>query len=246
MRQGPIAYTPVAMDDIDRYLELGLRATRLGPHDALLPGIGALGALGRTAELGALLDVALSEPGDDTRWYEAVLQLVLFAGYPRAINALASLEAARERVGRTPPPAPPPTAPGPADVDRWWADGQALCARIYGPRYERLIERMSALSPELATWMLLEGYGKVLSRPGLDPGSRELVVIGALTALETGPQLSSHLEGALRVGETSEALDEALALLATLLPADAVARAARRLATVREETGLGTTEAPPI
>ena len=46
------------------------------------------------------------------------------------------------------------------------ARGKALCRRIYGPVYDRMIARMAGFHPDLADWILADGYGRVLSRPG--------------------------------------------------------------------------------
>jgi 4-carboxymuconolactone decarboxylase len=45
-----------------------------------------------------------------------------------------------------------------------------------------------------------QGYGRVLSRPGLVARERELITVAALAALGWERQLVSHLLGARRVG----------------------------------------------
>ena len=51
--------------------------------------------------------------------------------------------------------------------------------------------------------MIVEGYGKVLSRPGLDIATRELAIVAFLTVDNRPKQLMSHIRGALRVGVTT-------------------------------------------
>jgi len=182
-------------------------------------GVGALGAIGHTDELRELFCAYLEAGHDSRALYETVLQLYLFAGYPRAINALTELHQAG--VGPL-PDCPQPTA---ESLERWREDGEALCARIYGNNYPKLVARMNQLSPELASWMILEGYGKVLSRPELPAISRECSVIGALTALGVERQLTSHLLGSLNLGLSAEQIRRGIALLECLLPAHAVASA---------------------
>jgi 4-carboxymuconolactone decarboxylase len=66
------------------------------------------------------------------------------------------------------------------------------------------MERMEGLHPELAAWILEDGYGRVLSRPGLTGRERELLAVAALAALPgAGPQLESHERGARRLGATA-------------------------------------------
>jgi len=61
---------------------------------------------------------------------------------------------------------------------------------------------MAGFHPELAEWILEDGYGKVLSRPVLSIRERELIVVAVLSALRLPLQLESHVRGALRVGAT--------------------------------------------
>jgi 4-carboxymuconolactone decarboxylase len=72
--------------------------------------------------------------------------------------------------------------------------------------YERLRVNIRALHPELDEWMIIEGYGKVLSRPGLDLPRRELCIVAACAASQQDRQLHSHLHGAINVGVAPEVL----------------------------------------
>ncbi|HEY7460418.1 MAG TPA: carboxymuconolactone decarboxylase family protein [Gemmatimonadota bacterium] len=138
---------------------------------------------------------------------ETVLQTYLFAGFPAAINGFAALERAWPPE-RADAPARDGREPGP-DPAGWKARGERLCARVYGPRYRRLRARMRALSPALDDWMVVEGYGKTLSRPGLDEATREICAVAALAALGATRQLEAHLEGARRLGADPVLIDEA-------------------------------------
>ena len=59
---------------------------------------------------------------------------------------------------------------------------------------------MRSLSPELDEWMIVDGYGKTLARPGLSAAERELCAVAALAARGAVRQLDPHLEGAERLG----------------------------------------------
>ena len=141
---------------------------------------------------------------------ELVLQSHLFSGFPRALNA------AREWRRLTPPVAAPPE---PADLATWRTRGEATCAAVYGPMYEKLRENVAALHPALDDWMVVDGYGKVLGRPGLDLGRRELCIVAACAISGQDRQLHSHLHGALNVGVPVAVLAEAIAAIADLLGA---------------------------
>src|SRR5438094_7606373 len=95
---------------------------------------------------------------------ELILQSYLFCGLPRSLNAM------REWRRLTGEPATARVDEGtPQDRRR---RGEATCRLVYGEMYERLRVNIRGLHPELDEWMILEGYGKVLSRPGLDLARR--------------------------------------------------------------------------
>lgn len=59
---------------------------------------------------------------------------------------------------------------------------------------------MDQLHPEFSDWIIQDGYGKVLSRPGLSLKERELIAIAVLAALGWRRQLNSHIAGSLNAG----------------------------------------------
>ena len=88
--------------------------------------------------------------------------------------------------------------------------GEATCRVVYGDNYLKLRQNVRALHPALDAWMLIEGYGRTLSRPGLDLKRREFCVIAQTAVLDTPRQLHSHLRGALHAGATLEEVDAVL------------------------------------
>ncbi len=149
---------------------------------------------------------------------EAILQNYLFAGFPRCINALGVLADLAPLPSR---------APVRRDLASWQTRGELLCRRVYGRTYDKMISTMRRLHPDLADWILWEGYGKVLSRPLLDAATRELCVIPVLAAAGTIPQLRSHLVGARNCGATAAEVREALSMGLRALPAKEAATARR-------------------
>ena len=138
--------------------------------------------------------------------YETILQSYLFVGFPRAIEALFAARPVLERNGAV------PSRARPADPEAALADGEALCKAVYGKNYIKLMETMRGLSPDLASWMILEGYGKTLSRPGLSAVAREYCIVAILTTTRMWRQLRSHAIGAVNVGGTRPGVREAIAL----------------------------------
>ena len=89
---------------------------------------------------------------------------------------------------------------------------------MYGGQYERLRRNVRDLHPDLERWMVVEGYGKVLGRPGLDLATRELCIAALLAVLNTPRQLYSHLRGALNAGASPEEVEETLKLVFQEVP----------------------------
>jgi 4-carboxymuconolactone decarboxylase len=91
-----------------------------------------------------------------------------------------------------------PISPG--EAQNWFDNGMALCRRVYGASFEPLRTHVETIAPEVFRWMIVEGYGKVLSRPGVSAADRELAVVASLIIENRPKQLDSHLRGALNVG----------------------------------------------
>ncbi len=164
-------------------------------------------------------------------WVEEVLlQSYLFAGFPRALNAMREWR----RVSPSAAPLPSDTEGEMLDgVEEWRAQGEATCRTVYGPFYERLRTNIATLHPALDAWMIVEGYGKVLSRPALDLGRRELCIVAACSASRQYRQLHSHLHGALHAGVSSAAIENALDAIGDLLTDDDRSRVTLLWARVR-------------
>ena len=143
---------------------------------------------------------------------ELVVQSYLFCGFPRALNA------AREWRKVAPRPAPPTDeADDVTHVSEWRDRGIATCKAVYGAMYQKLRINVRELHPALDAAMLVEGYGKILGRPGLDLQRRELCIVAACAITEQDRQLHSHLHGALNVGVAPEVLHLAIDALADLI-----------------------------
>lgn len=141
---------------------------------------------------------------------ELILQSYLFCGFPRTLNAMREW---RRLTGTTAPEVGAGTGP-----EEWRRRGEATCRKVYGAMYDRLRVNIRALHPELDDWMIVEGYGKVLSRPGLDLGRRELCIVAACAASAQDRQLHSHLHGALNVGVPAAVVTQAVEAIEDLVP----------------------------
>jgi len=161
---------------------------------------------------------------------ELILQSYLFAGFPRALNAAREW---RRVSGRAAPASDPDTDP--REAAAWQERGQRTCAIVYGATYTRLRGNVRELHPALDAWMITDGYGKVLSRPGLELRLRELCIVVTCAVLEQDRQLHAHLHGALNAGATPGEVGEALALVSSTVPPEAARRFALLWNRVRPE-----------
>lgn len=180
---------------------------------AALVQVSAALASGDEAALRAALHEAAATAGPRSV-EEVLLQGYLFLGFPAAIWAFGiwrSLPA-----GRPPEDGDPPgghsleTGDGDDLVSIWERAGESVCERVYSGNYEKLRRNVQALHPELDRWMILEGYGKVLSRPAIDLPTRELCIVALLAVTGWEPQLHSHLRGALNSGAAPAEAEAAL------------------------------------
>jgi 4-carboxymuconolactone decarboxylase len=197
------------------------RSAASSRRDAVLTAISAALGTGGGAPLDVALDQAreavsagvLSRPEVE----EGLLQAYLFVGFPGVLDAFSAWRAGLPG-GERSEAAPDDPLGGPGRESEREARGQEVCRTVYGSAYERLRSNVRRLHPDLDRWMILEGYGKVLGRPGLDLPTRELCVVALLAAAARAPQLHSHLRGALRSGaeegRVRAALDTGLAHVA--------------------------------
>jgi 4-carboxymuconolactone decarboxylase len=186
-------------------------------HVALVRVAAAVAAAGEGAVRETLARAATDTPHE---WVEEViLQSYLFAGFPRTLNA------AREWRRLTGRPAPMHDAGERfGDSAQWSADGERTCAIVYGEAYERLRHNVRALHPALDAWMIVEGYGKVLSRPQLDLRRRELCIVAACAAAGQDRQLHSHLHGALNAGASAGEVGAVLEAITDFMAPDSPVR----------------------
>lgn len=145
--------------------------------------------------------------------YETILQSYLFLGFPKMIEAAICFGEVFGQKKST----RPVKGYSSHESERWYRMGYALCQRVYGKNFRLLKQRFSRLSPELFRWMVIEGYGKVLSRPGLSQTERELAEVAALIAEGRERQLISHLIGSLNVGADIRLLREVAQDIAPLV-----------------------------
>lgn len=125
---------------------------------------------------------------DEEAIEEAILQTLLFAGFPKTIEALKQL---RNHF---------PAKHGSKQVDDHRQAGEKTSKIIYGKYHSKLKKVMDELHPDLTRWMIEDGYGRVLSRSGLTLEEREISVIASLMTSGMINQFRAHVRGALYAG----------------------------------------------
>ncbi len=180
----------------------------LAPREERLARVSAAIVLGDWNALARLrADAPPGEP--DRAWREAILQSHLFAGFPRLVEAYEVLA----RAGGLGSPEPDELRAEPDLPDR----GRPLFDRIYAENAPAVRALLTSYHPDFAAWIAGHAYGRVLTRPGLDPRTRELLAVASLTALGQDRQLTSHARGALHCGATPEDLTAILSAIAPLV-----------------------------
>lgn len=159
---------------------------------------------------------------------ELLLQSMLNVGYPLALAAFAVW---REVSGA------PRNSGEPVDHAGWafWEKrGEDACQLVYGRTYHKLLLHLRSLHPALEPLVIVDAYGKVLGRPGLDPKRRELCTIAAIAMVDAPKQLGAHFRGARNTGASKEEIDAVLAIVETDLPADRALKVWEQWAGMRE------------
>ena len=186
------------------------KVPRLDSPTAALVRVAAAVATGKVPELDARLAAAREARVPELWIEELLLQSMLVVGYPLALVAFG----AWRRVGG-PAPVEGDGAEDLAHADwqSWATRGAAVCREVYGRAYHKLLVNLRALHPALEDLVLVDAYGKVIGRPGLDLKRRELCTVATTAVLGTADQLHSHLRGALNTGAAGEEIEAVLGLV---------------------------------
>ena len=138
---------------------------------------------------------------------ELLLQSFLNVGYPLALVAFGVW---RTVAGPDAQPSEPVAHP---EWEQWTKRGVQACSEVYGRTYHKLLLNLRALHPAIEPLVVVDAYGKILGRPGLDSKRRELCTLVAIAMQNAPRQLHAHLRGALNTGSTREDVDEVLAIV---------------------------------
>jgi len=182
----------------------------LDAQTAALVRVAAAVARGKAPELNARFAAARDARVPGLWIEELLLQSMLVVGYPLALVAFGAW---RGVGGPAPVEGDGAEDLAHADWESWAARGAAVCRAVYGRAYHKLLVNLRALHPALEDLVLVDAYGKVIGRPGLDLKRRELCTVATTAVLGTAEQLHSHLRGALHTGASAVEIDAVLGVI---------------------------------
>ncbi len=157
---------------------------------------------GDWARLEAVLTQARERGLRRVLFEETLLQGVLFFGFPRSVTAFGVL-------AKVWPSDTHPTGGAVPQGDQAEA-GRTLFDEIYGKNKDSVHAMLMSFHAEFHDFVIESAYGRILSRPGLDPRRRELLAASSLAIMDQRPQFVAHARGALHFGADSETLRETL------------------------------------
>ena len=136
---------------------------------------------------------------------EAIYQCAPFIGFPKTLNAISTMNEVFAEGGIELPLPGQTTLTGESEDERY-QKGLAIQAPLYGDeiaaRYTWLPEPFDKAVPRFLTELC---FGDFNTRTGLDGKTRELLTVVLLAALGGAEvQLKSHVQGALKAGNTRE------------------------------------------
>ena len=178
-----------------RYIDIERDQKLLPFRIRLLTFIAACQASSKPTILKGLLKWALKSDIDPKEIYEILLQGHLFVGYPKAIESFFIfndiIRKSEEYFGYNREI---------ANYNLFEARGLKTAKQIYNNKFDLVYDNIKNLCPDLVSGMIIEGYGRIISRPGLDILARELAIVAVLTITSMPRQLYSHIKGSLNVG----------------------------------------------
>jgi 4-carboxymuconolactone decarboxylase len=166
----------------------------------------------------AHVEGALRSGATETEIKEVLLQMTVYAGYPKTVAAIAAAQQVFTDLKQRGMPA---ANPQPDLASRRQAEtnevryqrGLAALNQISKSSGEAVVNSFEDIAPDLGRYIVEFAYGDVFSRPNLDLKTRELATVGALTGLNTTASelpLKVHVNGALNVGANRQEIVESI------------------------------------
>ncbi len=89
-------------------------------------------------------------------------------------------------------------------------EGLNIRRRMFGQAVTDQANSANAFNKPLQDMISQYCFGEVWTRPDLNPAARSMITIAILTALGRGPEIRTHVKGALSNGVTPKQIQEVL------------------------------------
>lgn len=180
-----------------------------------ITAVSSLIAQGAIPQLKVHLNGALNTGCSITEVKEVILQMSVYTGFPRSINAMNAFrevlterksKGINDREGNIPNQEP--------DTINRYSKGAEALSHLDSLQAQRMEEAYRDFSPELVQFTLEYAFADIHSRKGLDRRYRQIATVAALATLGNAPsQLKFHITGALNVGVTADEIKEIMLLM---------------------------------
>lgn len=204
--------------------------------------IGAQGAKGDIAALDGAIDAALDNVLTVNEIKEALSQLYAYAGFPRSLNALSTLQTVMKRrdvehreyeTGREATSLP--------EGYNALAEGTRVQTQLSGAPFNY------SFVPATDYYLKAHLFGDIFSSDVLSYAERELVTLGAISALPgCESQLLSHARGALNMGVTRDELAAVPACLESNVGKAEASRARKAVSTALGQSAGESADEPEL
>lgn len=183
---------------------------QLSRRDRNLIVLTILGALHQTNQLAYYVPGGLNHGLTPVEIREIFTHLAAYAGFPRALDAMAETNRILAELGHPLPPGGLGESDRLSDAERR-ARGAEVMARLAGndsPNPDEVLAAMAGKLGPLGEYGIDFAFGEVWARQQLSRRDRSLVVVSILTALGRGDELDIHVPAAVRHGVTKTELEE--------------------------------------
>lgn len=185
---------------------------QLSRRDRNLVVLAILGALHQTNQLAYYVPGGIHNGLTPEEIREIFIHLSGYAGFPRALDAMAEANRLLAEQGHPVPAEGLPPAEPLTGAERRQRSIEVM-ARLSGKDSDdaaRLLEGIAGNLGPLAVAGVDFAFGEIWARPQLSRRDRSLLVVSVLAALGRGEELDIHVPAALRHGVTKTELEEVM------------------------------------
>ncbi|KQR66974.1 carboxymuconolactone decarboxylase family protein [Pedobacter sp. Leaf176] len=187
----------------------------LNPHQVSLASISALTAVGDIDNLTTEINIGLDVGLTINEVKESMVQLYAYCGFPRSLNAIASLREVLEQrrkkgivdvMGKDDNPV--------TDTSGRYEIGRKVLEQLTQTPQAKPAPGFGEFAPRIDAFLNEHLFADIFASQVLSFRQREFVTISALAAMKgTGGQLLSHLSMGINVGVTEAQLNELFSLI---------------------------------